>query len=192
MPDELAAAVVLAAWSGLRYGELFALARRHVDLEAGTVRVERALVAVPGQPVSFGVPKTTRSSRTVHLPAFVLTALAAQLEQHTEDRPDALVFSMPDGSPVTNARISYLFRRARSIVGRDDLTWHDLRHTGATLAYRAGASVAEVQARLGHTTMRAAAIYAHAAEDSDRLLANRLDALYASADSVASGNSVTR
>lgn len=68
---------------------------------------------------------------------------------------------------------------ARAAVGRPDLTWHDLRHTGATLAYRAGASVPEVQRRLGHTTMRAAQTYAHAADDSDRIVAARLDELYA-------------
>lgn len=179
MPPEYAAAVTLAAWSGLRYGELFALARRHVDLAAGTVQVERALVCVPGQPVRFGKTKTTKSNRTVHLPAFVLEVLTAHLAEHVPTSPDALVFAMPDGSPVTSLRLSFLFRRARQVIGREDLTWHDLRHTGATLAYRAGASVPEVQARLGHTTMRAAMIYAHAADDSDLLIAQRLDAMFA-------------
>lgn len=44
MPERYAAAVHVAAWSGLRAGELFGLARRHVDLEVGSVRVERAAV----------------------------------------------------------------------------------------------------------------------------------------------------
>ena len=79
---------------------------------------------------------------------------------------------------MTNLRLSHVFRRARRAIGRDDLTWHDLRHTGATLAYRAGASVPEVQARLGHTTMRAAAIYAHRTDESDRVVAHRLDELF--------------
>lgn len=181
MPRNLAAAVTLAAWSGLRYGELFALAVRHVNLEAGTVRVERALVTLPGQPVTYGKPKTTKSVRTVHLPGFVVDELRAHLAEHTDGAADSLVFAMPDGSPVTNLRLSFLFRRARATIGRDDLTWHDLRHTGAMLAYRAGASVPEVQARLGHSTMRAASIYAHASDDSDRVLADRLDALFAPA-----------
>lgn len=179
MPAQYAAAVTLAAWSGLRYGELFALARRHVNLERGTVHVERALLCVSGQPIRFGSTKTVKSNRTVHLPGFVLEVLTSHLEQHTPAHPDALLFAMPDGSPVTSARLSFLFRRARAVIGREDLTWHDLRHTGATLAYRAGASVPEVQARLGHTTMRAAMIYAHAADDSDQLIAQRLDAMFA-------------
>jgi integrase len=181
MPAQYAAAVTLAAWSSLRYGELFALARRHVDLDAGTLHVERALVCVPGQPVVFGKTKTTKSNRTVYLPEFVAGALRAHLAEHVPASPDALVFSMDAGAPVTSLRLSFLFRRARKAICRDDLTWHDLRHTGATLAYRAGASVPEVQARLGHTTMRAAMIYAHTADDSDRVLADRLNDMYADA-----------
>jgi integrase len=72
-----------------------------------------------------------------------------------------------------------------SVGGRPDaiqtcraLTWHDPRHTGATLAYRAGASVPEVQARLGHTAMRAAGIDAHMVDDSDQVLAVRLNAMF--------------
>lgn len=184
MPARYAAAVTLAAWSGLRYGELFALARCHVDLDAGTVRVERALEQVPGQPIGFGKTKTDKSRRVVHLPAFVVDALAAHMAEHVAEHADALLFPMPDGSPTPNVRISLAFRQARAVIGREDLHWHDLRHTGAMLAYRAGASLPEVQARLGHTTMRAAQIYAHAADDSDRVLAERLNALYGDSESM--------
>ncbi|SIT73647.1 site-specific integrase [Microbacterium sp. RU33B] len=173
MPAHLSAAVTVAAWSGLRYGELFALARRHVDLDTGTLRVERALDSKGG----FSRPKTAKSRRVVHLPRTVRDALAAHLADHVADNPDALVFSLACGSPVSSSRLSAVFRKARAAVDRPDLTWHDLRHTGATLAYRAGASVPEVQRRLGHTTMRAAQVYAHAVDDSDRHIADRLDAL---------------
>jgi len=183
MPPRYSAAVTLAAWSGLRFGELFALARRHVDLTAGTVQVERALVAVPGQPIRFGKTKTAKSLRTVHLPAFVVAALDVHMAEHVAADPDALLFPNVDGSPTSNATLSRHFRASRTIAGRPDLRWHDLRHTGATLAYRAGASVPEVQARLGHSTMRAAQIYAHTAADSDAALARNLDALYAEASS---------
>lgn len=181
MPRRLSAAVIVAAWSGLRAGELFALARRHVDLEARTVTVERALHEAKGPAPVFGAPKTVKSRRTVTLPGFVVDALRAHLDEFTDPGPDALVFTLENGSPVRNTRRAALFGKARRAIGRDDLTWHDLRHTGATLAYRAGASVPEVQRRLGHTTMRAAQTYAHAADDSDRVLADRLDALFADA-----------
>lgn len=92
MPPQYPAAVTLAAWSGLRFGELFALARRHVDLDAGTVRVERALEQVPGKPITFGKPKTDKSRRLVHLPGFVLAALREHMAEHVEAAPDALLF----------------------------------------------------------------------------------------------------
>lgn len=143
------------------------------------MRVERALELVPGQPIRFGKPKTAKSRRTVHLPAFVVAQLREHMAEHVAADVAALLFPDANGAPTSNATLSRLFRAARTLIGRPELRWHDLRHTGATLAYRAGASVPEVQARLGHTTMRAASIYAHTAADSDAALAQNLDALYA-------------
>lgn len=178
MPARLAAAVHVAAWSGLRYGELFGLARSHVSPDGRVVHVRRALENVPGMPVRFGRTKTQDSIRTVHLPGHIARRLIEHIAAAGEDGdPSALVFSMPDGSPVPNVYLSRVFRAARSAVGREGLTWHDLRHTGATLAYAAGASVPDVQRRLGHRTMRAAQLYAHSAQDADRLLAERLETL---------------
>jgi integrase len=95
--------------------------------------------------------------------------------------PDALVFATSNGTPLTYARVSIMLGKARAVIGRNEVTWHDLRHTGATLAYAAGASQPDVQARLGHTTARAAAIYAHTTHDRDQLIAQRLNDLHAPA-----------
>lgn len=177
MPERYAAAVHVAAWSGLRAGELFALTRSHVDLRAGTVRVDRALVHVPGQPLRFGPPKTVSSLRTVHLPAPVLDLLARHMAAHTAPGPDALIFGTEDGHPLHPAKRTAYFRTACAHVGRHDLRWHDLRHTGATLAAQAGASLRELQARLGHSTVNAAMTYQHATAERDRELAARMAAL---------------
>lgn len=177
MPEPLACAVWLAAWSGLRQGELFALARRHIDIDAGTVRVERAV----DRSGRFTRPKTAHSVRTVALPQFVTDRLAAHLDQFTHTDPDALVFATSAGNPIPAARLYQAFHAARHAIGREGLTWHDLRHTGATLAYAAGGSVRDVQNRLGHATARAAMIYAHTADDSDKRLAQRLQDTYGDA-----------
>lgn len=183
MPERLRAAVYVAAWSGLRYGELFALARRHVDLSSGAVTVERALTA-NGNP--NGLTKTKGSVRRVTLPDFVVDELRAHINSFTRDSPDALVFSTESGGPIVSRALSLTFKRAREAIGRPELHWHDLRHTGATLAYMAGATMKDVQRRLGHSTTRAAMIYAHAADDSDRTIADRLNAEFgASARNVA-------
>ena len=179
MPPRYRAAVLVAAWSGLRAGELFALRRRDVDTSAGNVRVERALVEVGGEPVTFGPPKSEAGRRVVHLPHYVVDALAKHVAVHVPADPDSLVFGTLNGTPLRSTNRSQMFARARLAAGRPDLRWHDLRHTGATLAASTGASLAELQRRLGHSTARAALIYQHASDQRDRELANRLDRLTA-------------
>lgn len=70
-----------------------------------------------------------------------------------------------------------LYDKARKEVGRPDLRFHDLRHTGAVMAARAGATLAELQARLGHSTATAAMRYQHASSDRDAEIARRLSAM---------------
>ncbi|HEX5088939.1 MAG TPA: site-specific integrase [Nocardioides sp.] len=179
MPPRWAAAVQVAAWSGLRAGELFGLARRHVDLEAGTLRVERAVTYLPGEPPFLGTTKTESSRRTVHLPPHVVALLAEHMEHFTGKGPDALVFA-DEGGRIAPANLRQRgFRRARNQIGRPELTWHDLRHTGATIAAQAGASLRELQHRLGHSTVRAAMIYQHADAQRDRELAQTMSQLAA-------------
>jgi integrase len=179
MPPRWAAAVQVAAWSGLRAGELFGLARRHVDLEAGTVRVERAVTYLPGEPPFLGSTKTDSSRRTVHLPPHVVNMLAEHMERFTGSGPDALVFADERGRIAPAKLRQRAFRRARNVIGRPDLTWHDLRHTGATIAAQAGASLRELQHRLGHSTVRAAMVYQHADAQRDRELAQTMSQLAA-------------
>ena len=127
--------------------------------------------------MTFGPPKTRAGSRTVSLPASVAGALAAHLEAHTGPDPEALVFTTRAGLPVRGGERSRVLRAARAKIDRPDMTWHHLRHTGATLAAIAGATQAELQARIGHSSTRAAAIYQHARSERDRWIADQLDQL---------------
>ena len=63
-------------------------------------------------------------------------------------------------------------------AGRPDLRFHDLRHTGATLAAATGATMAELMRRLGHSTPGAAMRYQHAADDRDRAIAEALSGFH--------------
>ena len=63
---------------------------------------------------------------------------------------------------------------ARAAAGRPDLRFHDLRHTGGTLAAATGATLADLMARLGHSTPAAAMVYQHAVEGRDRDIADAL------------------
>jgi integrase len=69
------------------------------------------------------------------------------------------------------------YYKARHAAGRDDLRWHDLRHSGAVLAAQSGATLAELMARLGHSTPAAAMRYQHAADGRDRAVAAAMSTL---------------
>ena len=77
-------------------------------------------------------------------------------------------------APSTLYKVYYPARKA---AGREDLRWHDLRHTGAVLAAQTGATLAELMGRLGHSTPGAAMRYQHAAADRDTEIARRLSEL---------------
>ena len=61
-------------------------------------------------------------------------------------------------------------------LGMPGLHFHDLRHTGNTHAARAGASLADLMARMGHDNVRAAITYQHASSEEDRAIAESLSA----------------
>jgi integrase len=72
--DRLYAMYLLAIDGGLRQGELFGLTWKDVDLDRGTVRVNKSLEEVKGE-LKLKAPKTAASIRTVKLSATTTAAL---------------------------------------------------------------------------------------------------------------------
>jgi integrase len=176
------ALVLLAAFSGLRFGELGALTRQRIDLEAATVTVaESALELADGSRV-IGDPKTEQSVRTVALPAHLVSVLTDHLEQYVGPEKGALVFTGPKGAPIRRGNFHKVWAKARDGAAMpESFHFHDLRHTGNTLAAATGASTAQLMARMGHASPRAAMIYQHATDEGDRAIAAALDAMIATA-----------
>jgi len=178
MPERHRVMTLLAAWCGLRLGELTELRRRDVDRTAGVLRVRRGVVRVNGE-VIVGTPKSAAGIRDVAIPPHLLPALDDHLSRYTGPGRDGLLFPSPT-RPDDHLASSTLYRAfypARSAAGRPDLRWHDLRHTGAVLAASTGATLAELMGRLGHSTAGAALRYQHAAEGRDHAIARALSAL---------------
>jgi len=176
MPERYKAMVLLAAWCGLRFGELAALTRADLDRSNGVVHVRRAVVRVDGQTV-LGTPKSAAGVRDVRIPPHLLPVLAAHVLAHAGPGRDGLLFSARTGGYLNPSALSRVFYPAREAAGRPDLRFHDLRHTGATLAAQTGATLVELMNRLGHSTAGAAMRYQHASADRDLLIAERLSAL---------------
>jgi integrase len=173
------AAVVLAAWCGLRRGEVLALTRSDVDVEAGLVTVRRTRTELLSTAERFDAPpKTDAGYRTVAIPPHVLPLLVEHLETYAG--PDR-VFVGRSGEPMRGDALRLAFERARGQVDLPQLRFHDLRHTGQTLAAEAGASLADLMRRLGHTSMVAAKRYLHATDSRDRQIADALSRLAADA-----------
>lgn len=160
------AAVLLAVWCSLRQGELLELRRRDVDLATGQVSISRAVTRTSDGPV-VGLPKSDAGIRTVSIPPHVLPDVKRHLTRYVEADQDALLFPARLGGWLQPSSLYRVFYRAREAAGRPDLRWHDLRHTGATLAAQSGATVADVMRRVGHSTTRAAMIYQHASDTRD-------------------------
>jgi integrase len=176
MPERLQLAVLLAAWGALRYGEVVELRRRDLDLGKGIVHVRRAVTwSVDGAHV--GPPKTDAGIRDVHLPAFLVPLIEDHLARHAQPGPNGLLFPSRSGEHIWPATFWKVWRKAREAAGRPDLRFHDLRHTGAVMAAETGATLAELMARLGHTSARMAIRYQHAALNADQRIAEKLNLL---------------
>ena len=167
--------MLLAAWTGLRYGEAAGLKRADVDLQAEIVRVERQLQELKGGRLIEGPPKTDAGRRTISLPPHVVPELKRHLDLYVGQEPSSLVFTSPDGTPLRRSNFNRrAWRPACDVVGLAAFRFHDVRHTANTFAASTGASTRELMARMGHSSSRAALIYQHATEDRDRELAGAL------------------
>ncbi|MEE6294716.1 tyrosine-type recombinase/integrase [Georgenia wangjunii] len=177
MPDRYRAAIWVAALSGLRAGELFALQRKHVDLRSGELRVVQALEA-PGNGRLFGPVKSAAGRRTVTISEPALSHLAAHMDEFTGPDAESLIFATASGRPLSGGHRTKMFTRAREAAGRPDLHWHDLRHTGAVFAAKVGATLPELQARFGHASARAALRYQHVLPGADSRIAEAIALLF--------------
>lgn len=176
MPDRYQAMVLLAAWCAMRFGELAELRRGDIDLKRGKVKIRRAVVKVDGQMI-VGTPKSDAGIRDVAIPPHLMPAILGHLADHTGAGKDALLFPAASGGHLAPSTLYKVYYPARESAGRPDLRFHDLRHTGAVLAAQTGATLANLMARLGHSTAGAAMRYQHAAEDSDAEIARGLSAM---------------
>jgi integrase len=169
--------ILLATFCGLRVGELRALKRRNLDLDGALVAVVEQYQQLINGELVLGPPKTDAGRRTVSIPDVVIPDLRNHVEMWTGSDPTSLVFAGASGRPFRTATLHAAWRRACRSVGIDSLRFHDLRHTGNTLAAATGASTKELMSRMGHASSRAALIYQHATRDRDSVIAAQLSEL---------------
>jgi integrase len=147
---EHSALVYLAAYTGLRWGELTALRVRDVDALRRRLAVNENAVRV-GAEIHVGLPKT-HERRSVPYPEFLALPIAKLCEGKTRDM---LLFGDGQdylGRPRSSGYSRSWFMTALEAAGLERMTVHDLRHTAASLAISSGANVKAVQRMLGHAS----------------------------------------
>lgn len=183
----LRAMVLLATFAGLRLGELRALRRGRIDLLHRRVTVVEQLQQLADGTTIAGPPKSDAGRRSVAIPQAIVPDLETHLANFVGASPDALVFVGSRGQPIRLATFYTAWHRATREVGLTGFHFHDLRHTGNTVAAATGASTKELMSRMGHASPRAALIYQHATRDRDSQIAEALSTLIDRARSAALG-----
>ncbi|HEV2121928.1 MAG TPA: site-specific integrase, partial [Chloroflexota bacterium] len=170
------ALILMAAYSGLRWGERAGLRQKHLDPLHKKVRVVEQLLEVNGRLI-FSAPKTAAGVRTVALPPFLVEVMVDHVARYGQPGADGLVFVMPEGTPLRreNFRRRVWYPAVRA-AGMEGFRFHDLRHTNATLAAASGAPLPALMARLGHASAAAAIRYQHRIEGQDEEVAEYLEA----------------
>jgi integrase len=177
MPEQFRALVALGVWTCLRFGEATGLQRGDIDLQTGTVHVRRGVVRVRGE-ILLRDPKTAAGRRSVSIPPHVRPVVEAHLKLHTGAAADALLFpGEKSGKALHSATLRPHFIKARDAAGLPGFRFHDLRHTGATMAAQTGATIKELMNRLGHSTSATAMIYQHLAAGRDRVIGDKMSEL---------------
>jgi integrase len=176
----------LMATTGMTIGEACGLSWRHVDLNQGTVSIERLLSMLRGVPTLRDATKTKSRRRRVTLSADTVAALKAHRARQLEERlqheagwnKDQLVFCNESGRPVSNHAARVAFKDGLQRANLPDIRMQDLRHTAATLLLQANVHLKVVSERLGHSSITITANrYSHVMEAQHREADQKIDDL---------------
>jgi integrase len=170
-------AIYVAAYGGLRAGELWALRVDRVNVLGRTVEIVESASLAGGWHVG---PTKTGKRRTVAVPRFLADMIGEHIGRYASSR--GLVFSAAEGGPVNHRNFSR--RHYRNAVKRavdvpNALRFHDLRHTCAAFLIAEGRHMEEVKDYLGHSSIRVTSDrYGHLFPAARAEIAEALDARF--------------
>ena len=187
--DRLVAMYELAAFAGLRRGELLGLRWRDVDLDGRGLTVRQSLSGLAGEhPCGvcggshrgrrFKEPKTEAGARWVPLVDTTVSALLSHRAAQEWERQQCgeayseheLVFALEDGTPLRPDTISKTFDARAVAAGLPVIRLHDMRHGAASLLLAAGVPVETVAMILGHASPAVTRqVHAHILREPARL-----------------------
>ena len=173
-------------FTGMRRGEACGLLWECVDLDKGTILINKQLQNIPGKPGEYRLVSTKNSKgRTITAAASVVSLLrrhrAQQIEMRLQAGPlwqdNGYVFSNEVGEHLSPSTVYHGYKRIVASIGLPDARLHDLRHSYAVAALRAGDDIKTVQGNLGHHAASFTLdVYGHVTEEMKQASADRMEA----------------
>lgn len=161
----------LLYYTGMRCGELLALTPADIDLEAGTISVNKTYSRIGGDDI-ITPPKTPKSNRVITMPPFLTNELRAYMAQLYDLPEDDRIFD------CTHHMLRNTLRRGCQKAGVKEIRIHDIRHSHASLLIEQGFSPLLIAERLGHEKVETTlSIYAHLYPNKQEQVAARLQQL---------------
>jgi integrase len=189
--DRFAALFMLELTTGIRRGQICGLKWSDVNLDLGEIVIHDNRVVVGGRARDKAGGKTHNADKTISIDRATLAALNTwRLSQDrerqffgTDYHPGDYVFTFEDGRPPHPDSIRQRFDRLAAAAGLARITFHDLRHSYATGALKAGVSPKVVSERIGHADVGFfLQTYAHVLKNDDRAAAEQAAAFLIGSD----------
>lgn len=140
--------ILLIAKTGMRYSEALGITPKDFDFRNTTVSVNKTLDYKNDN--SFTMTKNKSSVRKITIDWQTVMQFSQLVKDIPEDKP---IFIEDINKPIYNSTINGILERHCKKVGIPPITVHGLRHTHASLLLYAGANIASVSRRLGHSNM---------------------------------------
>ncbi|CAH1230743.1 Transposase from transposon Tn916 [Paenibacillus allorhizoplanae] len=154
-------AAYLAVMTGMRQGEILAIRWSDIDLEKGIIQVRRNLIK---NLTIFSGLKTEKSRRTITISQQVIAILEEQKQKNELEKQNPkvdyqdnnLVVCSSRGTPATATKVIHAWKTMQTKhkpANAPTITFHDLRHTHASIMLKQGVHPKVISERLGHSTI---------------------------------------
>lgn len=176
-------AICIDISTGLHSGELMGLKWGHIDMKTGVIKVDKATQYLPKMGTFEKEPKTETSKRMLVLPGPVIDLLKQYKAQQTAQKlklgdlwqDTDYVFTQWNGLPMSTYTVSQWFPKFIKANSLKKITFHQLRHTNATMLLKAGMDLKSVSRLLGHASVTTTGnIYAHVLQSANETAAERI------------------